>query len=392
MLNALPDNIAVDRGAPPRTAGELRIAGLEKRFGSVTALQDVSLTVGEGEIVSVTGPSGAGKSTLARLISGLETPAAGSITLGGQAFGTLPAQARRVAHMFESFALYPTRSVDENIRSPLDAPTSAGRWTAADKSRRVAEVLALTDMDALRDRLPSQLSGGQKQRVALCRALVQDPSVFVLDEPIGHLDAKLRHTLRREIRRRQGALRQGTLWLTPDGIEAMAVADRMVVLMNGRVQQVGTPDDVFARPVNVSVARLIGDPSMNVLAVELRTGETPALVVGNAAPVPVSAPLLQLLAQHARDGRLQLGLRPADLGLVPPDALVADAAADYLAGSVYAVEPLGKLTIVTVDVGGQRVRMKSDIATRWAPGAPVALTFRSDQVLCFDAVSGALKS
>lgn len=370
-------------------AGTLSMRGVCKRFGSIEALHELTLTLSPGEIVSVTGPSGAGKSTMARLISGLETPDAGQITVSGVDFNRLPPQGRRVAHMFESFALYPTRTVFQNVMSPLDAPTSAGRWSTDEKRRRVEDVLALTEMARLRDRLPSQLSGGQKQRVALCRALVQDPSVFVLDEPIGHLDAKLRHTLRGEIRRRQGGLKQGTLWMTPDGIEAMAVADRMVVLIGGRVQQIGTPDEIFSRPANVKVARLIGDPAMNVLQGEFVPGDATMLRTGSGEPTRMSDALASRLRAHARDGRWQVGLRPTELQLAPAGA--APDTRDSLSGEVYAVEPLGKHTIVTVDVGGSRVRAKVRATSDWIVGAPVQLRFTADQTLCFDPDSGALQ-
>ncbi|MEF7616612.1 ABC transporter ATP-binding protein [Aquincola sp. MAHUQ-54] len=370
--------------------GMLAIDGLGKRFGKLQALQDVSLSVREGEVFAITGPSGAGKTTLARLISGLERPDAGGLTLGGRPFGTLPAQARRVAHMFESYALYPTLTVAQNVASPLAAPASAGRWTAAQQRQRVDEVLALTEIAHLRDRLPSQLSGGQKQRVALCRALAQDPSVFVLDEPIGHLDAKLRHLLRGEIRRRQSQLRPGTLWLTPDGIEAMAVSHRMAVLIGGRIQQIGTPDEVFARPANVQVARLIGDPAMNVLSVALAQGTSPSLAPDGGAPQAVSGALAQRLAPMARGGRLVLGLRPGDLALRPPGTALLEGE-DSFAAQVYAVEPLGKHRIVTLSVGSQRLRAKVAADAGWQAQQPVQVVVRGERLLSFDADSGVLQ-
>jgi ABC-type sugar transport system ATPase subunit len=253
--------------------GDWLLHGLSKDYGATRAVDSVTLSIRPGEIVAVTGPSGAGKSTLGRLVSGLEVPSRGRVLMGGHDITERPARTRRVAHMFESFALYPTRTVAQNVASPLEAPGHQGRISPAERGPRIAEVLALTEMEALRDRLPAQLSGGQKQRVALCRALVQDPTLYVLDEPIGHLDARLRHHLRGEIRRRQRNLAQGTLWLTPDGIEAMAVADRLIVLMGGCVQQIGAPEEVYARPANVAVARLIGDPAMNVVPVTLRLGD-----------------------------------------------------------------------------------------------------------------------
>jgi len=391
MLSLLRRGTAAIEASSGLAAGEWRMHKVCKSYGAVQALSDVSFNIGEGEVVSVTGPSGAGKSTLGRLISGLETLTAGELFLNGESIGGLPVQARRAAHMFESFALYPTRTVEQNVASPLDAPSNAGRLTADERARRITDVLELTEMAGLRARLPSQLSGGQKQRVALCRALVQDPSIFILDEPIGHLDAKLRHKMRGEIRRRQGKLRQGTLWLTPDGIEAMAVADRMLVLIGGRVQQMGTPDEIFGRPANVQVARLIGDPAMNVLSAQLQpaVGGGSMMVVGNAAPVPVSSDFVARFAPLAHNGALQLGLRPAELRLAPANA-APTGSADRLAGTVYAVEPLGKHTLVTVDVGGQRLRVKSPPDASWVAGQPLHVVFSATQALSFDALTGTL--
>jgi ABC-type sugar transport system ATPase subunit len=371
------------------STGAWRLRGLGKAYGSIWALQDLSLSIGEGEVVAVTGPSGAGKSTLGRLISGLEAPSAGEITVDGHRIEASPARLRRVAHMFESFALYPTRTVAQNVASPLEAPASAGRFDASAREQRIAEVLALTEMSAYRARLPSQLSGGQKQRVALCRALVQDPSIFVLDEPIGHLDARLRHHLRGEIRHRQSRLRQGTLWLTPDGIEALAVADRVVVLIGGRVQQIGTPEAVFARPANVAVARLIGDPAMNVLQASLQLGERPALQLDGAAPVPVTPAFLERFAPLAHEGRLLLGLRPSDLHLLSPEAEKTEGR-NALHGTVYAVEPLGKQTLVTVDLFGQHIRVKTGPLAAWSIGDAVQIAFDTARALSFDADSGLL--
>lgn len=365
--------------------------GLSKHFGAKQALDDITLRLEEGELVSVTGPSGAGKSTMARLISGLETPCMGQLYVAGQDMHGCAPQGRRVAHMFESFALYPTRTVRENVASPLNAPASRGRWTSAEVDRRIDEVLALTEMASLRDRYPSQLSGGQKQRVALCRALVQDPSVFVLDEPIGHLDAKLRHRLRGDIRRRQRAQRAGTLWFTPDGLEAMAVADRVVVLIGGRVQQIDTPDAVFLRPANVQVARLIGDPAMNVVSLQWLPADVPSFRVGNGEPVAASAALVEHHLRHAVQGAGLLGLRPAELQLSlrgAPELTLG--CTDRMHGSVYALEPLGKTTIVSVDVGGQRLRARLAGLPVWPPGTQVTLAFDAARSLSFSPDSGVL--
>jgi multiple sugar transport system ATP-binding protein len=386
MTASMASAAAVVGGVPSVLA-----TGLSKHFGATRALHNISLRLNEGEVVAVTGPSGAGKSTLARLISGLEVPSGGDLHLAGLDMRGQAPQGRRVAHMFESFALYPTRTVRENVSSPLLAPANRGRWSAAETAKRIDEVLSLTEMSALCERYPSQLSGGQKQRVALCRALVQDPSVFVLDEPIGHLDAKLRHRLRGDIRRRQRALRPGTLWLTPDGLEAMAVADRVVVLIDGRIHQVDTPDTVFERPANVQVARLIGDPAMNVLPLQWLSTDTPAIQVGDGEPVRASAALIELHRRHAKQDRGLLGLRPSELQVFPQDpGLSAAPEADCLHATVYAVEPLGKTCIISVDVGGQRLRARLPGVPNWPPGMPVTVAFDATRSLSFDPDSGML--
>lgn len=373
--------------------GPLRLEGLIKQFDAKPdtklAINDLTLQIEEGEVLAVTGPSGAGKSTLGRLISGLETPTTGRILVGEHDFTSLPARVRRVSHMFESFALYPTRTVYSNIFSPLDAPTSQGRWTSAQKQARVEEVLELTEMTPYRERFPSQLSGGQKQRVALCRALVQDPSIYVLDEPIGHLDAKLRHRLRSEIRRRQAKLRQPTLWLSPDGLEAMAIADRLAVLIDGKLAQLGEPEAVFDRPNNVKVARLIGDPAMNLLDVSVVPGSTGSIRVGGSAPMSVASALFNLIVGAAKEGLLTLGVRPTQLRVRAPGLAVGDQS-ESIAAEVYAVEPLGKVTIVTVQIGSHRLRAKMPALTQFSIGAPVEIDFDPHGVLLFHPVTGDL--
>ncbi|MDX1487516.1 MAG: ABC transporter ATP-binding protein, partial [Acidiferrobacterales bacterium] len=218
----------------------LQLRSVAKRFAGISALEDMSLTLEPGEIFSLTGPSAAGKTTTCRLISGIERPSEGEILFDGDLWNRVPAKEREVAYMFESYALYPQLNVFDNVAFPLRAPQRRGRLNESEIARSVRAMLELVEMQALEQRLPAELSGGQKQRVALCRALVQEPSVYLLDEPISHLDAKLRHKLRGEIRRRQLSKTVPTLWATPDAMEAISVSDRIAVILDGRIRQIGS--------------------------------------------------------------------------------------------------------------------------------------------------------
>jgi multiple sugar transport system ATP-binding protein len=393
-MSALAHDVLRPTDAPdtaPSGAG-LHVMRLSKRFGAIQALSDVAFEARPGEIVAICGPSGAGKSTLGRLISGLEQADTGSIILGARQLLALPPQQRRIAHMFESYALYPTATVVENIMSPLRSPLYRSQWSDAAMRAAVAEVMELTEITALAQRRPSELSGGQKQRVALCRTLVQKPDAYVLDEPIGHLDAKLRHKLRAEIRRRQRSLTKPTLWLTPDAIEAMAVADTVVMLVDGTVRQIGSPHDIFLRPADLSVARLVGDPAMNLIEARLDSDNDaggPILTYdgGYFRPSPT---LLQTMRQA--------GLRHCVLGFSPTEASLRlqphrhAVPQDALAGQIYSVEPFGKFTLVTVDLGKSRVRLKTAADFNADIGTTAMVHLPVYRVLLFDAATGALRS
>src|SRR3954468_15661989 len=221
----------------------LVVSGIGKRFGETRALDEVSFTVAPGEILALTGPSGSGKTTLCRVLAGLDEPDAGTIALDGRDVTRMPGGRRRVAFMFESYALYPQLSVFDNVASPLRAPNAEARSGNLDEA--ILPMLELLEIAALAQRLPGELSGGQKQRVGLARALVQNPSLFLLDEPIAHLDAKLRHKLRGEIRLQLKGRSRPTIWTTPDGLEALSVADRVSVIHDGRIEQIAAPDEIW---------------------------------------------------------------------------------------------------------------------------------------------------
>lgn len=312
----------------------LSVTQLTKTFGARTALQEVSLTVGSDELVVVLGPTGAGKTTLLRTIAGLETPASGAVALGGQVVTSLPPAARDVALVFQNFSLYPTWSVRRNLEFPLRAP---GRnLPPTEISQRVAWAAELLRITKLLDRPAARLSGGEMQRVAIGRAIVRRPRLFLLDEPLTNLDAKLREVLRIELVELRRRLRTPMLFVTHDQAEALSMADRIVVLVGGRVLQTGSPSEVYRRPVSPTVARLLGQPAINLLPVTARAGHWHAgdLPLLPAGDVPA-------------DTRRLLGIRPEDLA---PTGGTTPA-------TIAVVEHLGATTILLVHWAGQTVHL-----------------------------------
>lgn len=361
-------------------AGRLAVRRVGKAFGATAALDEIELEVRPGEILGVTGPSGAGKSTLCRIVAGLEAPSAGEVVIDGRVATTVPPEQRRVAFMFESYALYPQLTVFDNVAFPLRAPR-APRRSQAETAARVHELLRLVELEELAGRRPGELSGGQRQRVALCRALVQDPHAWLLDEPVSHLDAKLRHVLRGAIRRRLTRTDVPTIWTSPDALEAVAVSDRVAVLVAGRIRQIGAPEEVYRRPASVEVARLLGDPPMNLLE-GLVSEERGGLCFRHAAFALGLAPALRSRLETAgRPDAVRLGLRPADIRIVESGAGVP--------GQVWVWEPLGKHGVLSVRLGGDVVKVKVSRDHHYAAGEPVTLDMTAAEPMLFDAATGA---
>src|SRR5467141_2978619 len=250
--------------------GDTIVAGVElrnltRRFGDFHAVDDVTLSIREGEFLVLLGPSGCGKTTLLRMIAGLERPTSGEILIGGVRMdGDVPPRARGIAMVFQSYALYPHRTVFRNIAFPLEA-AGMPRGAIEQKVRWAAELFSIT---RYLDRYPLQLSGGERQRVALCRALVRDPKVFLLDEPLANLDAKLRNTARDDLKRFQRQIQTTTVYVTHDQVEAMGLGDRIVVMDRGKVRQVGTPQEIYEDPVDTFVATFVGQPPMNLVELQ----------------------------------------------------------------------------------------------------------------------------
>jgi multiple sugar transport system ATP-binding protein len=336
---------------------EVELAGVEKRFDGVLVLASLDLLIGNGEFVVLLGPSGCGKTTALRIIAGLENPSAGRVRIGGRDVTTLAPRERDVAMVFQSYALYPHLSIADNIGYPLKIRGIAPKERAV-AVQRVAESL---EVDHLLKRKPRQLSGGQRQRIALARAIIRDPAAFLMDEPLSNLDAKLRISMRGEIRRLQQRLGATTVYVTHDQAEALTMADRVCVISDGVVQQYAPPQEVFDRPANRFVAGFVGNPPMNILPIAL-DAEARAMVVAGA-----SVPLGDRYAPCAAANVNQIGVRARDL------TIAAAGAPGTIPGSVYVVEPMGDEVYVEVLIGESRVTVRADRGWTAPLGAPVGV-------------------
>lgn len=357
---------------------------LTKRFGKTVAVDQVSLACRDGEFFMLLGPSGAGKTTTLNLIAGLVEPTSGRIFIGGRDATTLEPGDRDVAMAFETYALYPHLSVHDNLAFPLRSPRTAGRYTSRTLDERVRAIAEMLEIDQLLGRMPTQLSGGQKQRVALGRALVREPAVFLLDEPIAHLDAKLRNRMHAELRRIQKQLGTTTIYATPDYTEAMAMADRLAVAHQGRAVQVGPPLEVYFNPANEFVARFMGDPPMNFFDCEIVSRED-RLAIGLAGQVLASSgPMAQALGRLP-NGRVRLGVRPADIAIVRPGEPLGAA---MLSSEVLVVEPSERTLVVTLRAQGIEFKLKTQAGAGIRPGDQMQVRLDSTRLYVFDPATG----
>ncbi|HZU97057.1 MAG TPA: ABC transporter ATP-binding protein [Planctomycetota bacterium] len=307
--------------------------------GIPPVVRGVTLEIGHGEFFILLGPSGCGKSTLLRMIAGLEEVSEGRVYIDDAIVNDVPPKDRNIAMVFQSYALYPHMTVRENMSFGLKM---MGLPKAAIE-QRVSKAAESLGLGALMERQPRELSGGQRQRVALGRAIVREPAVFLLDEPLSNLDAKLRGGMRAELKRLHDRLGATMIYVTHDQVEAMTLGDRVAVIDKGIIQQVGTPLDVYDRPQNRFVAGFLGNPPMNFLPGEVRAG---ALRRGDAPPLPLG----ERLSQAVPDGTpVELGVRPEDFSVVP----IEDGAVAPLAGRAAVVEPLGDQVVLTVDLEGE---------------------------------------
>jgi len=333
-------------------------AGVGKRFGAVAALSDFTLRVADGEMVAVVGPSGCGKSTLLRLTAGLERPDSGEIRVDGRRIDELPPHRRDVAMVFQSYALYPHMSVRRNVEFPL----RMRRIDRTDRRARVEAVAAALEITALLERRPAELSGGQRQRVALARAVVREPALFLLDEPLSNLDAQLRLGVRRYLHDLQRRLRVTTLYVTHDQTEAMTLGDRVVVLRDGRIQQIGTPAAVYEEPANTFVAGFFGTPPMNLLPARRDGGDL--VVGGQRCPIPDD----QRARLAALPERLVVGVRPESFSPAAGGAALVvspDDTTREVLGSETLVRAAAGEHSVTVRFGGVWREIPARVSADW---------------------------
>ena len=344
---------------------EIQLRNISKRWGSFVGVDNFDLTIADKEFLVLLGPSGCGKTTTMRMIAGLEDASEGDILVDGNRVNDLEPKDRDVAMVFQSYALYPNMNVYENIRFPLKVRgTDPGEHDA--KVRRAS---AMVELDDFLHRRPAELSGGQRQRVALARAIVREPNVFLMDEPLSNLDAKLRVSTRAQIKNLSHELQVTTIYVTHDQIEAMTLADRVVVMNKGVVQQVGSPTEIYDRPANAFVASFIGNPAMNLMSGTLKGG----VFEGESVRVEgLSGP----------DGAVTLGFRAED-------AEVVEGGAGNVTAPVYTMELLGDATMVALRAGGALVNVKAPKDYRAGIGDEISVRIPGEICHLFDDKTGA---
>ena len=344
---------------------QVSLSNVFKSFGQVEVVKGINLDIADGEFLVLLGPSGCGKTTALRMVAGLESVTSGNIAIGPRDVTNVLPKYRDVAMVFQSYALYPHMTVAKNIGYPL----KLRGVSQAEQDTQIKDAATKVHLEDYLDRYPRQLSGGQRQRVALARAIVRRPSVFLMDEPLSNLDAKLRSYMRAELKHLQGELGTTTIYVTHDQIEAMTLAHRVAVMNKGIVQQIATPREIYDNPSNLFVAGFIGSPPMNTLEGSLADGAFVApegkVLVGDFAP---------------RD-KVVFGFRPEDSKIVDP------AQAD-IKGTVFACELTGNETIVTVQCGKAQVVVKMDKNYDVAANTPVGISIDRAKICVFDAVSG----
>lgn len=354
------------------------INGVWKYYGKTPAVKELNIEVQDGEFLCILGPSGCGKSSTLRMLAGLENISAGKIFFGDREVNGLPPKDRDIAMVFENYALYPHKSVYDNIANSL-------RLRKTKKSiieQKVKRAAALLEIDGLLDRKPMELSGGQKQRVAIGRAIVREPELFLFDEPIAHLDAKLRAHMRGELKLLQRELGTTMIYVTHDQLEALSMADRIAVMHEGVLQQLGTPQNVYNNPVNEWVAGFVGEPPMNFIDCNILSRNGKLFVEHANFLVPLAQKQASILLQSRVTGKIRVGIRPDEIAISikPGDKSIP--------GKILVTEPLGGDMLVDMTIGEHKLMVKTKPDFRGAMGEECHIKFDTDHWHLFDMDSG----
>ena len=343
---------------------QIELMNVSKRWGNFIGVDNFNLTIADEEFLVLLGPSGCGKTTMMRMIAGLEEASEGDIVIDGKVVNDLEPKDRDIAMVFQSYGLYPNMNVYENIRFPLKVRKIDHKTHDA----RVRKAADMVELGEFLHRKPAELSGGQRQRVALARAIVREPNVFLMDEPLSNLDAKLRVSTRAQIKNLSHELKVTTIYVTHDQIEAMTLADRVVVMKQGVVQQVGTPTDIYDNPANTFVAGFIGSPAMNLLKGTMKDGS-------------FSTDNVEISGFSAADGPITLGFRAEDAAVSP--------SVGSINATVYTMELLGDATMIAVKAGGALVSVKANKDYRAKIGDQVSISVPQEICHLFDPSTGA---
>lgn len=360
----------------------IELCNITKRYKKTTALDSINLEVKDKEFFVLFGPAGAGKTTILKTIAGIEFPDEGHVKMDGEIVNLIEPAKRNVSMVFENYALYPHISVFDNIASPMRSPLYKKDEEFIKKE--VHRVASLMKIDHLMERLPSQLSNGQRQRVALGRCLVREPKVFLMDEPLAHLDAKLRHFMRAELKEMQTSFNTTTLYVTHDYLEALSLGDRIAIINHGKIEQIGTGDQVYYTPANQFVAKLLGEPEINLFDAWLANegNELKASMLGQAKLFSLPGDVAKVLEKTQNDN-VEIGFRANDISYS-----FNKESEEYIAGTVYSLEPIGNKAILIVDVNGIQVRTTAPNDLNAEIDSKVFIKFNMNNAIFFDKDSG----
>ena len=348
---------------------------VSKSFGKVVAVDDVSIKVEDKEFVALLGPSGCGKTTTLRLIAGLEVHTGGDIYIGERLVNDLSPRDRNIAMVFQSYALYPHMSVFDNMAFPL----KVHKVPKDETKKRVMDVASLLEVQNLLDRKPKELSGGQRQRVALGRAIVRNPEVFLLDEPLSNLDAKLRVYMRAELKRLQRNLGVTTIYVTHDQVEALTMSDRIAVMNEAKLQQVDGPDELYSKPANTWVGGFIGSPPMNFFDCTITLEGQRALLDASEFKLEIDPELAEAIRNRSSSNEFILGARPEDLTV-----LKASLGKNEISAEIYVVEPVGESTIVDLKIGKYLAKARAPAGFKAEIGEKVKIKIDKEKMHIFD--------